>query len=135
MGIYLLLAGEEGAAALLEDVRERLDAENVRPLTDEVTVYEAEKIPYVLNVTVVAEEGVNLNNSAAAAAEEYRVWQDGAIGRPFNPDKLMAMLYQIGASRVTWGEGSNINGGNVEYTATPENACLTGEINLEVVSA
>ena len=65
--------------------------------------------------------------------EAYRAWQDMTIGRPFNPDRLMATLYQAGAMRVTWGEGSNFNGGAVSYTEIAQNAHCRGEITVAVI--
>ena len=135
VGVYLVMEEDAGSEALLAEVTAKLNAEDVRPLTDTVQVLAAEVIPYGLNVQVTAGEGENLNKAAQAAMEEYRKWQDRQIGLAFNPDKLMAMLYQAGAARVTWAEGSHMNGGAVEYTPIPENACLAGEITLEVVTA
>ena len=135
VGVYLAM--EEGAASetLLAEVAAKLNADDARPLTDTVEVLAAEIIPYTLNVQLAASEGANPTKAAQAAIEEYRKWQDRQIGLAFNPDKLMAMLYQAGAARVTWASGSSLDGGTVTYTPIAENACLAGEITLEVVTA
>lgn len=134
VGVYLLLASDTGAAAILDSVSEALNAKDVRPLTDQVEVYRATKMPYELKVQYAQEEGSNITTAISEAVEEYQKWQDETIGRAFNPDKLMAMLYQAGAIRVLWGEGSSFNGGAVEYTTIAENAHCKGEITLAVMT-
>lgn len=134
VGIYLLLASDTGAAAILENVKAALNAQDVRPLTDTVEVYRATQMPYELKVQYAQEAGSNITTAVAEAVEEYQKWQDEEIGRAFNPDKLMAMLYQAGAIRVVWGDGSHFNSGAVEYTTIAENAHCKGTITLAVMS-
>lgn len=134
VGIYLLLANDIGAAAILESVNEALNAQDVRPLTDTVEVYRATQMPYELHVQYAQEVGSNITTDVADAVEEYQKWQDEEIGRAFNPDKLMAMLYQAGAIRVVWGDGSHFNNGTVQYTTIAENAHCKGKITLAVMS-
>ena len=111
-----------------------LNAQDVRPLTDTVEVYRATQMPYELKVQYAQEAGSNITTAIGEAVEEYQKWQDEEIGRAFNPDKLMAMLYQAGAIRVLWGDGSNFNGGAVEYTTIAENAHCKGKITLAVMT-
>lgn len=134
VGVYLLLANDEGADGILDAVRDRLNALDTRPLTDHLTVAQAASIPYTLNVQYGMSAGSNASEAIAAAVKEYKAWQDETIGRAFNPDKLMAMLYQAGAIRVVWGEGSSFNGGNVEYSEISESEHCEGEINLAVMN-
>ena len=70
----------------------------------------------------------------AAAVSEYQEWQDNKIGRAFNPDKLIAMLYQAGATRAVIGSGSSFNGGTAEYTEIAESARCSGTISLAVMT-
>lgn len=131
VGVALLLKSSTGAGAILESVKAALNAQSVRPLTDEVSVYEAVSIPYTLNVQYRAESSTNLAASLAAVIREYQAWQDETIGRAFNPDRLMAELYQAGAIRVMWGEGSAFNGdGEVTYTEIQANERCRGTITL-----
>ena len=134
VGVYLLLANDEDETTILDDVRARLNAADTRPLTDHVTVARATKIPYTLNVQYGVSEGSNVSEAIAAAAKEYQTWQDETIGRAFNPDKLMAMLYQAGAIRVVWGEGSSFNGGDVAYSTIGDDAHCSGTISLAVMN-
>lgn len=135
VGVYLILDGEEGAEAILESVRTALNAQDVRPLTDSVEIHMATQVPYTLNVQYAQDADSNITEAIAAAVEEYTTWQDKTIGRAFNPDRLMAMLYQAGATRVVWGEESHFNGGSVAYTEIPENAHCSGTISLAVMNA
>ncbi|MDD2647327.1 MAG: baseplate J/gp47 family protein, partial [Eubacteriales bacterium] len=134
VGVYLILESSTGAEAILQDVRNALNATNIRPLTDTVTVSEAEEIPYTLNVEYLAEDGANITAAISAAMNEYKDWQDNTIGRAFNPDHLMAAIYQAGATRVVWGEGSNFNNGDVEYTTIDATKRCKGTITLAVIT-
>ena len=135
VGVALLLHSDTGASAIIESVKEALNSRNIRPLTDEVSVYRAEAVAYTLNVQYKAESGSNIAASLADVVSDYQAWQDETIGRAFNPDRLMAAIYQAGATRVTWGDGSNFNGtGSVKYTEIGANAHCKGTITLSVIS-
>lgn len=134
VGVYLLLSSNEGSAAIIQSVTEALSPQEVRPLTDQVTVALATAIPYTLNVQYQAESGSNITNAIGEAVSEYQTWQDQVIGQPFNPDKLMALLYRAGCTRVIWGSGSEFgDGGSVEYTPILENQYCHGTISLAVI--
>ncbi len=136
VGIYLILSTDVGSAALLKSVEAALSAENVRPLTDSVSVYKATDVPYTLNVEYYSDNSSATNAAVAAAANEYQEWQESSIGRPFNPDRLMAAIYQAGAMRVVWGEGSNFNGsGPVTYTEIEGTQRCKGTITLKANKA
>ena len=134
VGVYLLLSDPTGSAAVVQSVAEALSPQEVRPLTDKVTVDLAEAVPYVLKIQYQANVGANISTALGEAITEYQTWQDQVIGQPFNPDKLMAMLYQAGCSRVVWGEESNFNGGSVEYTPIQPYQYCKGTISLAVMS-
>jgi len=133
VGIYLILSDTTGAAALLAAVTEALNGDEVRPLTDTVSAYQATNISYTLNVEYVADNSSATAQAIADAVEAYQEWQENTIGTAFNPDRLMASIYQAGATRVIWGDGSNFNGGNVEYTPIAENARCKGTITLTAI--
>ena len=90
-------------------------------------------IPYTLNVLYKEDGGSNISAALATVVQDYQAWQDETIGRAFNPDRLMASLYQAGAIRVIWSEGSSFNGGSVEYTEIGENQRCKGTITLGVI--
>ena len=135
VNIYLLPAHETGTQALIDAVEEALSAEDVRPLTDDVNVALATKLTYTLNVEYTADSSTNISAALAEAVEEYQIWQDQTIGRAFNPDKLLALLYNAGCSRVVFGAGSEFDGGSAEYTEIDPNEYCKGTITLTAVSA
>ncbi|MCE5343401.1 MAG: baseplate J/gp47 family protein [Eubacteriales bacterium] len=136
VGIYLILENEEGADAILVAVSEALNAEDVRPLTDTVTVTEAVAVPYTLNIQYRIDEDADSSVTAAlaTAVTEYQAWQDNTIGRAFNPDRLTANLYKAGAVRVIYAEGSAFDGGDVEYTEIGAAERCKGTISLAVMA-
>ena len=99
-----------------------------------VTVYEATDVPYVLNVEFSSDGSSAVLSAISEAANEYQEWQDSSIGRAFNPDKLMAAIYQAGATRVIWGEDSSFDTtGPVEYTEIADTERCKGTITLSVI--
>lgn len=134
VGVYLILSSQTGAAAVIAAVEAALNGERVRPLTDTVTVAQATAKSYTLNIQYSVETGTDISGAVASAAAEYQEWQDQKIGRAFNPDKLVAALYQAGVTRVVIGTGSSFDGGDVEYTEIAANAHCSGSISLAVMT-
>lgn len=134
VGIVLLLSSESGADAIIKSVGKALSADSARPLTDNVSVYQATEIPYTLNVLYKAESGSEIASAIATVVADYQKWQDNTIGRAFNPDRLMAAIYQAGASRVIFGDGSAFNDGNVAYSEIDPDAHCKGTISLGVIT-
>lgn len=133
VGVALLLKSSTGAEAIIASVKAALSSRYVRPLTDTLTVYEAEKVPYTLKVSYKAGSNSNIAANAAEVVRKYQAWQDETIGRAFNPDRLMADLYQAGAVRVIWGTGSSFDGGEIKYTEIDECARCLGTITLSEI--
>lgn len=129
--VYLLLEEGSTAADVISEVTAALSAESVRPLTDIVTVAEATALNYTLDVTVTVESST-ATADLDSAVEEYQEWQDRKIGRAFNPDRLKALLYQAGATLVTFENTSSFNGGAVEYTEIDVDEHCSGTVNLVV---
>ena len=135
VGVYLILSTDTGTAAIVQAVQNALSAEDMRPLTDQVTVALSEEVPYTLNVQYQASAGSTTTAAIAAAVTEYKKWQDNSVGRAFNPDRLMAGLYQAGCTRVVWGSGSKLGeNGAVTYTEIAASKHCKGTINLSVLS-
>ena len=132
--VYLILADGTTAAPILSAVSAALNAKDVRPLTDSVTVAQAKEKSYTLKVQYAQETGSNVAAALADAVKEYQAWQDDTIGRAFNPDRLLAMLYQAGATRVVWGTGSVFDGGTVEWTEIDADTRCKGSITLAVMT-
>ncbi len=131
VGIYLLLGTETGAAAILQAVTDALSATDTRPMTDHVVVYRATSVPYTINIAYQADGSSATNAAIAAAVEEYQNWQDNTIGRAFNPDRLIALLYQAGVTRALYGAGCVFGeNGAIEYTEIAANEVCKGTITL-----
>ena len=135
VGVYLILAEGADQSVIFTSVQLALSDITVRPLTDHVTVKAANNINYTLNVKVWYSTYSALGPVVNSTIAEYKTWQDNRIGRAFNPDKLMAMLYQAGCERVQFLSGSGISGASSpEYTEIALNAHCKGTINLTVVN-
>ena len=134
VGIYVILESDTGAAAILQSVEDALSAESARPLTDHVSVYRATDVLYTLYVNYRSDNSSVTNAAISEAVSEYQKWQDETIGRAFNPDRLMAMIYQAGATRVEWASGSEFNEGPVAYTEILETQRCKGEIVLTALT-
>ncbi len=135
VGVYLILSTSTGSAALIQAVEDALSAEDVRPLTDTVSVYQATDVEYTLNVKYLCDNSSATTQAVADAVAAYQEWQDGTIGLAFNPDRLMAALYQAGCTRVIWDTGSTFDGGDVEYTEIEANERCKGTITLSAMSS
>lgn len=96
-----VLPGEETLAM----VEEKLDADNVRPLTDKVTVSAPTQAKYNLECTYYISRK-NVTNAAAIqsaaekAVEGYIEWQKEKLGRDINPTELSYRLRAAGVKRV-----------------------------------
>ncbi len=130
VGVYLILASQTGAAALVQAVEDALNDQDRRPLTDTVTVAQAEDVEYTLRVMYQASSAAGTFDKLWEAVEAYEDWQNNTVGRAFNPDRLMSALYQAGATRVAWAEGSEFDGGEVAYTEILNSQRCKGEVGL-----
>jgi len=133
--VILLLKQDEGASAILQSVESALNPRDARPLTDTVVVAQASVKPYALHVLYRRPAGADIGaqEAFADAIREYAQWQDNAIGRPFNPDRLVASFYRAGAERVVLGEGSHFAGGAAAYTEIKNSERCKGEISMAVI--
>lgn len=134
VGVVLLLESDVGAAAIIESVKAKLNSQNTRPMSDEVSVFLATDVPYTLNVRYKPKTGSNISAALAETVAEYQRFQDDMIGVAFDPNELMSRIYQAGAARVMFGEGSQFNGGPIEYTEIQETERCKGTITLEVMA-
>ncbi len=104
--VYILLnGGVLPGQDLLAQVLAVLSADDVRPLTDLVTVLAPTAHAYTLDVTYYirtddAARAAEIQTAVAAAIQDYILWQKSAIGRDINPDELIARCVNAGAKRV-----------------------------------
>ena len=101
----LLQGGEQPTKAVLEEIEEALNASDVRPLTDIVTVSMPEEDPFEIDLTYYINRNSQASTSitdreARAAVEEYIKWQTGKMGRDINPSYLTQLIMAAGVKRV-----------------------------------
>lgn len=104
--IRILLAdGSLPTDTLCEEVEEYLSSDDIRPLTDQVSVMAPEEQEFDIEFTYYVnksdtEKAVTIQTAVATALEEYIEWQTYTIGRDINPSVLTQMIIAAGAKRV-----------------------------------
>lgn len=123
---------QEAKTALITAVATALSADDKRPLTDHVVVAESGQVAYTLNVsyTIPPNAPSDVATAVTAAAAQFKDEQEGLIGIPFDPYRLLSLLYSAGATRVEFLAGSVIAGQPVAYTTIDGDKALKGSINL-----
>lgn len=101
----LLQDGQKATEAVLKEIEEALNASDVRPLTDKVTVSVPEEIQFDVDVTFYiprqdAASATVIEKAARQAVESYVSWQTSKMGRDINPSYLTARLMEAGVKRV-----------------------------------
>ena len=104
--LYVMM--EDGTIANEETKRMVLAAcndENIRPLTDVVSVEDPDTVKYNIDVTYyLSRSSVASASEIQAAVEEavkkYRLWQATSLGRDINPSYLIQLLMEAGVKRV-----------------------------------
>lgn len=79
--------------------------DNVRPLTDYVTVHDPATVSYNISLKYYIADNAQKSVSDISAAvndtvQDYVAWQCGKLGRDINPSKLQTMLMETGIKRV-----------------------------------
>ena len=108
VGVYLTIKSSAAAQTVINAVTSALSAIDRRPLTDHVTVYAAEAREYTLNVKVWVNAFSGLVRPIEDTIAAYQEWQDEKVGRAFDPNKLITMIYQSGAERAAYLDGSGM---------------------------
>lgn len=101
----VMQGGELPSDEVLEALRRKLSAEDVRPLTDTVTVAAPDLVGYEIDVEWTLSRrnealASSIRAAVDAAVEKYRLWQRGKPGRDILPTKLISLMEQAGARRV-----------------------------------
>lgn len=132
VGVYLIVEDGADEESLKAQVLSALTTKSERPLTDLVVVETAEALTYQLSIRYQLEETAagNVATQIAQAVEDYRKWQDYTLGQAFNPDYLVARMYQAGAMHVKVDGGSSFNGGAAQYTPILKRQRCTGSVQL-----
>lgn len=101
----LLEGGELPSETILEQVYDHLSADDIRPMTDHVTVLAPTAHEYVINIdywVLESDKGKaeTIRTNVEKAVEEYRLWQQTKIGRDITPMKLIQGVAAAGAARI-----------------------------------
>lgn len=101
----ILKDGQETTAAVLKEIEEGLNASDIRPLTDIVTVSAPDTVDFSVDVTFYIakpnrESAAAIEREVRAAVDDFIVWQTSKMGRDINPSYLVQMMMEAGAKRV-----------------------------------
>ncbi len=130
--LYVLM--DDGTPAT-EEMKERVlaacSADDVRPLTDFVSVEDPENVDYRVRFTYYTQEDSAIDGEALAAAvrekvEQYTAWQCAKLGRDINPSRLISMLMETGIKRVDLIEPAFTSLKDGSGTDAPQLARLAG---------
>lgn len=106
VAIYVLMNdGSIASSGLKDEVLLACNDEDVRPLTDYVTVEDADEVEYDINFTYYVpsftdKSQVQMTADINKAVDDYVAWQNARFGRDINPDKLRELLFACGVKRV-----------------------------------
>ena len=104
--IYVLMKGGSLAGDEMKgEVLAACNADERRPMTDFVSVADAETVPYDISFTYYLQSGrdksaADVAAQVSAAVEQYIAWQHAKLGRDINPDELREYLYHTGVKRI-----------------------------------
>lgn len=101
----LLQGGQLPDGEIIKQVSEKLNARDVRPLTDKVTVEAPTTIQYNIDLSYWIDrtdtsEAVAIQKATENAIQEYLIWQSEKLGRDINPTELYYRLRAAGAKRA-----------------------------------
>lgn len=102
---FIMTDGELPTKTVIDGVAAYLQDENIRPLTDKVTVLAPETVKfniaftYYVNLSDQSKAGT-IQAKVAQAVADYIEWQTRTIGRDINPSELMKRIVAAGAKRA-----------------------------------
>ncbi|WP_295156267.1 baseplate J/gp47 family protein [Selenomonas sp. AE3005] len=102
----LLEGGQIPTQEILDAVLEVINDDKIRPLTDRVSVLPPSTVSYRIELTYYIDRS-NVETATAVqeavdnAITKYKSWQKAKLGRDIDPSKLVEMMVQAGAVKVT----------------------------------
>lgn len=106
VNVYILAeGGEMPSDDLIAAVNAKLNAEDIRPLTDRVTVTKPESVAYGITVeywlaSADMAKSEQVKKTVEKSVTNFRIWQQSKIGRALAPYKLAHDVIAAGASRI-----------------------------------
>lgn len=104
--IYAIMKDGTPATTVIKDaIYDACNSEDVRPLTDMVSVKDPDTYIYDVGITYYVQTDspvplTELHARVQKAVEEYTEWQSAKIGRDINPAKLWQLLMETGIKRA-----------------------------------
>lgn len=103
--VFIMADGSTPGEEMIEGLEGYLQGKTIRPMTDLVRVAAPQEVQYTINLTYYinrsdSAKAVTIQAAVAQAVADYQTWQR-AIGRDINPSKLVAMVMEAGAKRMT----------------------------------
>lgn len=103
--VFIMADGSTPGEEMIEGLEGYMQGKTIRPMTDLVRVAAPQEVQYTINLTYYinrsdSAKAVTIQAAVAQAVADYQTWQR-AIGRDINPSKLVAMVMEAGAKRVT----------------------------------
>ena len=101
----ILKDGQEATSAVLKEIEEALNADDIRPMTDVVKVSAPDIVEFSIDPTFYidhtnGEYAATVDREVRAAVDNYVIWQTSKMGRDINPSQLIKMMMDAGAKRV-----------------------------------
>ncbi len=130
--LYVLMDGGTPAGPeMKEKVLAACSADDVRPMTDLVSVEDPECVDYRVRFTYYAEKrsaisARDLDSAVRRKTDEYAAWQCARMGRDINPSRLVSMLMETGIKRVELTEPAFVSLRDGSGTEPPQLARLAG---------
>ena len=128
--IYALMKGGElPDEETLEKIKAAVSQDDVRPMTDTVTAKIPETVDYTVNIKYYVT--IQLIEADGGAIDQYNEWQQSALDRDVNPDKLRELiLTSLAEYKLTGAFRMDITG--PVYTAVGKNevAKLSGSATV-----
>jgi len=90
---------------MIEGLQEFIQSEEIRPMTDLVTVKRPGVVDYSIALTYYIRasdkaRAVTIQQEVQEAVDAYVAWQSAEIDRDINPDELLRRIMAAGAKRV-----------------------------------
>lgn len=100
--VPLLTDGEIPGQELIDEIKEKLSADDVRPLTDNVLVVAPTKVSYDIVATYYIDDTADASTVQAninTTVSEYTLWQKSALGRDIDPSELVRRMKSVSGAR------------------------------------
>lgn len=131
--VYIYALMDDGTIAtdtIKDAIAAACSADNVRPITDVVSVKDPEYVDYSVDCTYYIDKNTTLSVSTIegkirAAIDKFKSWQNGRLGRDINPSKLQSLLMVDGVKRVDITSPTYTPLSNGDDGSTPQVARVT----------